>query len=168
MSTENQRGRDFSERSPIGPNVRWIWIWPLAVKRLTAQAKYFIRCFVFLTTTFSQNLKEIWGVAIFCCWPWLTTEGQTIRCFVKSYYTLTVGFICNYIPRLEWTLKWCNVPDISRLGIFFSAVSRLACRDQIYIQISWKPMGEMSGKLHHFIFHSNLVIWLHMKPPFNM
>ena len=41
---------------------------------------------------------------------------------------------------------------------FYGAVSRLNSRGQIDIQISWEPMDEMSGKLHHFRIHSNLVI----------
>ena len=101
--------------------------------------KIFIRCFVFLTTTFSQSLSEFWGVAIFCCWHWLTSQGQTTRCFVKSFYTLTVRFICNYISRSEWILKWRNFPDISPIGshvIWISfwplQVKRLSAREKYF------------------------------------
>ena len=62
---------------------------------------------------------------------------------------------------VKWTTKY-------GMKYFSRAVSRLTCRGQIDIQITWEPMGEMSGKLHHFRIHSYLGIKMHMEPTFNV
>ena len=133
----NLRGRNFFELLPIGPHVTWISIWPLEVKPLHAQAKYFVEKCVVLYPTVCRNLSEIWVVTIFRTFAhrapilfeyqsdiWRSNCLITRKSILYSsvwYYTLLFAEICakskgSIIWSFDWTIEcWNKVGTVSYL-----------------------------------------------------
>ena len=102
--------------------------------------------------------------------------------YITSEFTPTLGYICIWnlqstcnriLPSIEYfdlafqsakvngrksrPLRFrSNSRSMYSEKYFSRAVCRLTCRGQNDIQITWDPMGEMSGKLRHFRIHSDL------------